>query len=173
VVFVGLYVWTAYNGLVTKNEAVDKQWAQVETSYQRRFDLIPSLVASVQGIFKQEQAVFGAIAEARTRYAGAITVDEKIAATAQVESALARLLAIVESYPSLNSSQSIRNLMTQLEGTENRINVERQRFNDAVNAFNLSIKRFPNNMLASSFGFHERTYFQATIGAEKAPDVKF
>ncbi|MDP3975028.1 MAG: LemA family protein [Candidatus Jorgensenbacteria bacterium] len=173
VVVVLLYGWSAYNGFVTKNEAVDGQWAQVETAYQRRFDLIPNLVESVKGIFGQEQAIFNALAEARTRYSGARTVDEKAAAATQVESALGRLLVVVENYPNLRSAEAVTNLMTQLEGTENRVSVERRRFNDSVRELNVAVKRFPGNVVASIFGFDERTYFEAAEGAAEAPRVEF
>ncbi len=173
VVVVGLYAFSVYNGLVTKNEAVDAQWAQVETQYQRRFDLIPNLVESVKGIMKQEQTVFTAIADARTRYSGAATVDQKAAAAGQVESALSRLLVIMENYPQLKSAETVQTLMSQLEGTENRISVERKRYNDGVRDFNLSVKRFPGSVLASLFGFKERSYFDAAAGAENAPQVQF
>ena len=154
------------------SEAVDNQWAQVETQYQRRFDLIPNLVESVKGIFNQEQTVFGKLAEARTRYSGAQTVDQKAVAATDVESALSRLLVVVENYPELKSAENVQTLMAQLEGTENRISVERKRFNDSVRDFNVMIKRFPASVLASMFGFGERAYFNAAVGAEQAPQVK-
>src|SRR5262245_27063928 len=121
VVILGIWVFASYNGLVSSNEAVTNQWAQVETQYQRRFDLIPNLVASVKGIMAQEQKVFDDIAQARTQYSGARTDDEKAAAATQVEGALGRLLVITENYPELKSSQNVQDLMTELEGTENRI----------------------------------------------------
>ncbi len=168
-----LYGWSAYNGFVGKNEAVGGQWAQVETAYQRRFDLIPNLVESVKGIMAQEQEEFGAIAEARTRYAGAGTIDEKAAAATQVESALGRLLVIMENYPQLRSVESVNSLMVELAGTENRVAVERRRFNDAVRELNVAVKRFPGNIVANIFGFDERAYFEAADGAEEAPQVEF
>ncbi len=171
VVVAAVYIYSVYNGLVTKNEVADNQWAQVEAQYQRRFDLIPNLVESVKGIFNQEKEVFGALAEARASYAGAKTINEKAAAATQVEGALGRLLAIVENYPQLKSSENVQTLMVQLEGTENRISVERQRFNDAVRDFNLIIKRVPSNLVAKVFGFSERNYFEAAQGAEAAPKV--
>ncbi|MBX4181556.1 LemA family protein [Candidatus Parcubacteria bacterium] len=172
-VLVVIVIWgfSGYNGLVSLNENADAQWAKVETQYQRRFDLIPNLVNSVKGILNQEQTVFGDIAEARTRYAGATTPDAKAAAASDVESALGRLLVVVENYPQLQSSANVRDLMTQLEGTENRISVERTRFNDVVLAYNTAIKRFPRNLLAGIMGFHERSYFKAANGAEVAPAV--
>ena len=169
---VAFYAVSVYNGLIGKGEAVDNQWAQVETQYQRRLDLIPNLVESVKGIMKQEQAIFGALAEARTRYAGAITVNDKAAAATGVESAFGRLLAVMENYPQLKSSENVQTLMVQLEGTENRVSVERKRFNDAVRALNVSIKTFPSRLVASIFGFTERNYFEAAAGAENAPAVK-
>ena len=168
----GLYVWSLYNGLITLSEGVDSQWAQVETQYQRRFDLIPNLVESVKGILKQEQQVFSDIAEARTKYAGAGTVSEKVAAANQVESAFGRLLAIMENYPQLRSVEAVQALMVQLEGTENRISVERKRYNDAVRDFNVRVRRFPANLFASLFGFSEKVYFEAAEGAETAPGVQ-
>jgi len=162
-----------YNGLITKTTNIDGQWAQVETQYQRRFDLIPNLVNTVKGLFAQEQEVFGQIAEARTRYSGAATVDEKAAAAGQVEGALARLLVIIENYPEIKSDVAVVGLMDELAGTENRVAVERRRFNDLVKDYNMSIKRFPGNMIAPMFGFSERAFFEAVEGAEEAPTVEF
>lgn len=172
VAFAGFYTWGIYNKLVTANEQVGSLWAQVETQYQRRFDLIPNLTAAVKGIFKQEQTVFNNIAEARTRYAGARSVDEKVAAANQVETSLARLLVVLENYPVLRSSEAVQNLMVQLEGTENRISVERKRFNDGVRDYNLLVKRFPARFFASLFGFSEKEYFEAAPGSEAAPKVE-
>jgi LemA protein len=162
-----------YNGLVTKSQAVDAQWAQVETQLQRRYDLIPNLVNSVKGIMKQEQTIFDDIAQARTKYGGATTVDAKAAAAGQVESALGRLLAVVENYPELKSSQNVTTLMDELAGTENRISVERRRYNDLVRDYNTQIKTFPTNMLAGMFGFGEKQYFQSVTGANQPPKVEF
>ncbi|MDD5050875.1 MAG: LemA family protein [Candidatus Pacebacteria bacterium] len=172
VVVVG-YGFISYNGLVTANEAINNQWAKVETQYQRRFDLIPNLVESVKGIMKQEQAVFTAIADARTHYAGAQTVDDKAKAAGEVESALGRLLVITENYPELKSSDTVQTLMAQLEGTENRVSVERTRFNDVVQTYNLKVKTFPTSLFAKIFGFSEHAYFQSATGAETAPKVSF
>lgn len=161
-----------YNGLVKMEKDIEGQWAQVENQYQRRFDLIPNLVNSVKGMMKQEQEVFGKIAEARTRYAGAATVSGKVTAANQVESALARLLAIIENYPELKSAQNVQTLMAQLEGTENRISVERGRFNDRVREYNTRIKQFPGNVLAPMFGFSAKDFFEAVEGTEVAPKVE-
>ena len=171
VVIVGAWFWTSYNSLVTANEAVDGQWAQVETQYQRRFDLIPNLVAAVKGAMSQEVQVFGDLAKARENYSGAQTVNDKAAAATQVEGALSRLLVIMENYPQLKSIDTVQTLMAQLEGTENRISVERGRFNDEVKGFNVMIKRFPMNLIAGMFGFSDKTYFQVTAAAATAPTV--
>jgi len=173
VFLVALWGFSGYNGLVTLNENADAQWAKVETQYQRRFDLIPNLVSSVKAVLNQEQAVFGEIAEARTRYAGAQTPDQRAAAASQVESALGRLLVIVENYPQLQSAATVQDLMAQLEGTENRVAVERTRFNDTVREYNTTIKRFPRNILAALTGFNNRAYFEAASGAEQVPTVQF
>ncbi len=165
------YSWASYNGLVTMKESATAQWQQVETQYQRRLDLIPNLVASVQGIMKQEQTIFTALADARAHYAGAVTQNDKAVAAGQVESALGRLLAVVENYPTLKSSDTVVNLMTQLEGTENRVSVERQRYNDVVRTYEVAIKRFPQSVIASMFNFTDMQYFQADQGASVAPKV--
>ncbi|MDD5068731.1 MAG: LemA family protein [Candidatus Pacebacteria bacterium] len=173
VVIILLYGFVSYNGLVTANEGINSQWAKVETQYQRRFELIPNLVESVKGIMKQEQAVFTAIADARTHYAGAQTVDDKAKAAGEVESALGRLLVITENYPELKSSDTVQTLMAELEGTENRISVERTRYNDFVQTYNLKVKTFPTSIMAKIFGFSEHAYFQSATGAETAPKVSF
>ncbi len=173
VVAIVIYGFATYNSLITLNVNADSQWKQVETLYQRRFDLIPNLVESTKGVMKQEQAVFTAIADARTKYAGATTPDAKAQAAGQVESALGRLLVITENYPQLKSSDTVQTLMSQLEGSENRISVERMRFNDSVKAYNLKVMRIPSSIVASITGFSERAYFEATKGSENAPQVKF
>jgi LemA protein len=168
-----IWGFSGYNHLITLNEAADSQWAKVETQYQRRFDLIPNLVSATKAALTQEQTVFSDIANARAQYSGATTPDEKAAAASQVESSLGRLIAIVENYPQLASSGNIRDLMTELEGTENRVSVERTRFNDEIQAYNTALKRFPTVILATLTGFRERAYFQAAAGAEQAPQVNF
>lgn len=177
-IIIGLYVNSTYNGFVTQSEAIKGQWAQVETQYQRRFDLIPNLVEATKGIFQQEQAVFGAIADARTRYAGTVsnpssTPDQRAGAATQVESALARLLVVVENYPTIRSQLNVTQLMDELAGTENRVAVERGRYNDLVRAYNTSVRKFPGGMIAGMFGFGQHTYFEAATGAEQAPKVQF
>ncbi len=172
VVIIGGYCWSFYNGLVKQSQAIDAQWAQVENQFQRRFDLIPNLVASVQGAMTQEQKVFGDLADARTKYSGAKSVDEKAMAATQVESALARLLVIMENYPQLKSIDAVQTLMAQLEGTENRIAVERSRFNDLTRDYNTRVSQLPGKLIAPMFGFSEKPYFEAAAGAETAPQVK-
>ncbi len=170
-----LVVWgvTKYNGFVRMGEGITAQWAQVENQYQRRFDLIPNIVETVKGVAKQEQEVFGAIAEARTRYSGATTPDQRAEAATQVESALGRLLVIAENYPVLQSSQAYRDLITSLEGTENRISVERMKYNDLVRSYNSSLKTFPTSVLGMVLGIPEKTYFDVPEANQVAPQVQF
>ena len=162
-----------YNSFVTKSQAIDAQWGQVETQYQRRFDLIPNLVNSVKGLMTQEKTVFDNIAQARTKYGGATTVNEKAAAAGELETALGRLLVVVENYPEIRSSVAVVSLMDELAGTENRISVERRRYNELVQTYNTSIKTFPGNMLAGMFGFGGKEYFKSVSGADTAPKVEF
>jgi LemA protein len=168
---IALFFGATYNNFVRLNESVDTQWAQVESQYQRRFDLVPNLVASVQGIMKQETTIFTALAEARTRYAGATTPNDKAAAATQVEGALSRLLVVMENYPQLKSADTVQSLMAELAGTENRVAVERMRYNEIVRDYNVSVKTFPGALVASMFGFSARTMFEAESGAEIAPKV--
>lgn len=171
VVLAALYSWTSYNGLVTIRETATAQWQQVETQYQRRFDLIPNLVASVKGVLTQEQTIFTALADARAKYSGAQTINEKALAAGQVETSLGRLLAVIENYPTLKSSENVRDLMVELAGTENRVSTERQRFNEYVRNYQVTIKKFPRSVVASMFGFDDMNYFEAQTGAEVAPKV--
>jgi LemA protein len=168
-----IFIGAKYNSFVKQNEAVNAQWAQVESQYQRRFDLIPNLVNSVKGIMKQEQTVFDDIAKARTQYSGAQTPDQKAAAATQVEGALGRLLVVMENYPQLRSVETVQSLMAELSGTENRIAVERMRYNEMVRDYNVSVKTFPGSIIAGMFGFQTRTMFEAQTGAETAPQVNF
>lgn len=171
-----------YNSLVTSEEKVNTAWAQVENQYQRRADLIPNLVNTVKGYASHEQETLTAVMNARAQ-ATSVTVDaanltpETLAAynqaQGQVGSALSRLLAVAENYPDLKANQNFLELQSQLEGTENRIAVERQRFNEAAQEYNTSIRRFPKNLLASIFGFHIKPYFQSQEGAATAPVVQF
>jgi LemA protein len=171
IVLLAFYVGGKYNSFVRQNEAVTTQWAQVESQYQRRYDLIPNVVSSVQGAMKQETAVFTALAEARTRYAGAATPDQRAAAAGQVESSLARLLVVMENYPQLKSIDTVQSLIAELAGSENRVAVERMRYNETVQSYNVGVKTFPGALIASMFGFAPRTMFEAQSGAEVAPKV--
>lgn len=171
-----------YNGLVTMDEQVNGQWANVETQYQRRADLIPNLVNTVKGYATHEKETLEGVVEARSQ-ATQMKVDindltpEKLAAYQKaqgaVTSALGKLLAITENYPDLKANQNFLELQAQLEGTENRINVARKNFNDAAQAYNTNIRRFPKNIFAGMFGFDKKAYFEAAEGTEKAPEVKF
>jgi len=170
--FIGMWIFGSYNSMISGNENVEAAWAQVETQYQRRFDLVPNLVAATRGVLAQEQEVFGAIAEARTRYAGAAAgSDEKVAATSQYEGALARLLVVMENYPVLKSYESVRTLTDELAGTENRVAVVRDRYNAEVRAWNVNIKRFPRNLIAGMFGFESKKFFESVEAAATAPTV--
>ena len=170
------WVIGAYNGLVQADVNVDNAWAQVETSCQRRADLIPNLVATVQGAADFEQETLIAVTEARSRWqqaTGSGSPETQVAAANQMESALARLLVTVEAYPTITATQGYRDFQVQLEGTENRVSVERKRYNDAVGVINKKVRFFPNNIIASMFGFEKRTFFEAVEGADVAPDVEF
>lgn len=169
VVFLLVVAGGQYNSFVTANNSIDGQWKQVEVQYQRRFDLIPNLVEATKGLMQQEQKVFGDIAAARAAYAGSPSPTT----AGQVESALGRLLAIVENYPQLKSDQTVLRLQDELAGTENRVAVERKRYNDLVQSYNTSVSTIPGNIFAGIFGFKPRAYFNATSGAENAPQVKF
>jgi LemA protein len=162
-----------YNTLVTKKEAVDQAWAQVDNQLQRRNDLIGSLVETVKGTAIQEQEVFGKIADARARLAGARGTDERIAAGQQMDTALSRLLVVIENYPQLRSNEAFLQLMDELAGTENRLATERMRYNQEVQGYNVLVKRFPTNLFATMFGFKQATYYQIPEGARQVPKVDF
>ncbi len=166
-------IFGSYNSLVSLDEDVNTQWANVESKLQRRYDLIPNLVESVKGAMKQEKEVFTAIADARAKLAGAGTTSEKVEASNELEGALSRLLVVVENYPELKSNQNVTALMDELAGTENRISTERDRYNAVVKEYNRVIRSFPKNIIAGMFGFKERPYFEATAGADVAPEVNF
>ena len=172
----------AYNGMVSNQEAATKAWANVQSAYQRRADLIPNLVETVKGYAKHEQETFENVVEARAK-ATQITVDptnltpEKLqefqAAQGELTSALGRLIAVGEAYPDLKANENFKDLQVQLEGTENRINEARNKFNDAVQEYNTGIRSFPNNIFAGLFGFSRMDKFEADAAAQKAPEVKF
>ncbi len=173
---------TGYNKMVGLDETVKNKWANVQSDYQRRADLIPNLVNTVKGAANFEQETLTKVMEARAK-ATSVTIDpsnitpEKLAeyqqAQAGVTGALGRLMAVVENYPDLKANQNFRDLQAQLEGTENRIKVSRNDFNEAVQSYNTSVRTFPNNIFANMFGFHVKNGFAADPGAEKAPSVQF
>jgi len=163
----------SYNTFVSKEESIKAQWAQVENQLQRRNDLIPNLVETTKGIAQQEKDVFGQIADSRAKMAGARTPEETIQAANQQSAALGRLLVVVENYPQLRSSESFNRLMDELSGTENRIAVERMRYNERVQDYNTSRRQFPSNITASLFGFKEYPLFNAPPAAEQVPKVNF
>lgn len=182
VAIIAIWAVSGYNSLVGMDENVSNQWANVETQYQRRADLIPNLVNTVKGYAAHEKETLEGVIAARSQ-ATQIKVDptdltpEKLAeyqkAQGQLATALGKLLAITENYPDLKANQNFLELQAQLEGTENRINVARKNFNDAAKAYNTAIRRFPKNILAGMFGFDKRAYFEAAEGAEQAPQVQF
>jgi len=186
VVAIGLYSWgkSSYNQMVTLDEGVKEKWSQVENVYQRRFDLIPNLVETVKGYANQEKDTFTAVTEARAKAGGTFNISEEVLnnpemfqkfqqAQSSLGSALQRLLVIQERYPELKSNENFLQLQSQLEGTENRIAVERRRFNEAAREYNVYIRVFPRNLLANLFNFKARPYFAATEGADQAPKVQF
>ncbi len=184
IVVLGLSAVGTYNGLVGKQQGVDAAWAQVLNQYQRRADLVPNLVKTVEGSANFEKSTLESVVNARASV-GRVTLDPNKAPTdaatlqkfqeaqGQFSSALSRLLVVAENYPDLKASAGFRDLQAQLEGTENRIAVERGRFNEVVMGYNTSIRRFPTLLFAGMLGFHPKPYFQADAGAEKAPEVKF
>jgi LemA protein len=162
-----------YNRLVTSHEGVSQQWAQVNNQLQRRSDLIVNLVETVKGTAAQEQAVFGAIADARARMSGASTPAEGIEAGRAMDSALGRLLVVVENYPQLKSNEAFVQLMDELAGTENRLSTERKRYNDIVRDYNVLVKRFPTNLYAAMFSYRESPYYEIPTEARAVPKVDF
>ena len=183
-VAIGIISWgtKVYNGMVTMQESVTSQWGNVETAYQRRSDLIPNFVNTVKGAANFEQTTLTQVIEARAK-ATSVTIDptkmtaenmqQFQQAQGQLSSALSRLMVVVEQYPELKATQNFRDLQVELEGTENRISVERRKFNEVAQVYNTNIRRFPQNFIAGMFGFQAKPYFEATEGAEKAPEVKF
>ena len=168
-----LYVKSTYNTLVRMDEQVKAAWAQVENQLQRRYDLIPNYVETVKGYAKHEKEVFIKVTEARSKVAGATSIPDKIRANNELSAALSRLLVVVERYPDLKANQNFIRLQDELAGTENRIAVERRRFNEAVRAYNTKIRSFPTNIIASMFGFKAATFFQVPKEKQEAPKVKF
>jgi LemA protein len=169
----GMYVGRK-NQMVTLDEQVKSNWAQVDVVLQRRADLIPNLVETVKGFAAHEEQVFGDIAKARSALIGAKTPSDKIAANGQLDGALSRLLVVVENYPQLKSNENFLRLQDELAGTENRIAVERKRYNDSIQTYNTYIGLFPNSLFAGWAGFHRNeAYFQASEGSRQAPKVQF
>jgi len=180
----GSWISGKYNGFVTLEEGVNQGWAQVENVYQRRADLIPNLVETVKGYASQEKEVLIGVTEARAKMGGQINVGPDVLNNPQafqqfqqmqsgLSQALQRLMVVVEKYPDLKSDQRFADLQRQLEGTENRIAVERRRFNELVQSYNTQIRTFPNTLFAGIFGFSQKQYFQAQEGADVVPEVKF
>lgn len=164
---------STYNKLQVKDEDVNQAWAQVENTMQRRADLIPNLVETVKGYAKHEEDVFTKVTEARSAVKAASTPKEYAAANDQLDQAVKNINVVAEAYPELKANSNFANLQAELAGTENRIAVERKRYNEAVADFNKSVKHFPTNLVAKVLGFGQREYFQAAEGAEKVPEVKF
>lgn len=182
IVFIALWGVNAYNNIVSQEENVTKAWGNVENQYQRRADLIPNLVNTVKGYAAHESETLQAVVEARAKATSISLNAESMTpeqlqefqeAQNQVTGALGRLIAVSESYPDLKANENFKELQSQLEGTENRIAVERKSFNDAVKEYNANIRRFPKNLLANIFGFDRKPYFEAEAGSEKAPTVEF
>ena len=164
----------SYNRFVSQQEAIKTQWSQVQNQLQRRNDLIPNLVETTKGIAQQEKDVFGQIADSRAKMAGATTPAQTIAAANEQSQALGRLLVVVENYPQLRSSETFNRLMDELSGTENRIAVERQRYNEAVQEYNVARRSFPSNITANLFGFKdEYPLYEAPAAAQQVPKVNF
>ena len=163
----------SYNRFTGSEEAIKTQWAQVQNQLQRRNDLIPNLVESVKGYAAQERDIFTAIAESRSKLAGAKTPEETVKAANEQSAALARLLVVVENYPNLKSDATFRQLMDELAGTENRLSTERMRYNERVQEYNTSRRQFPANMTAKVFGFKEYPFFQAPPDVKTVPKVNF
>lgn len=185
IIFWGFFTFkNYYNSFVTMEESVNQAWSQVENVYQRRADLIPNLVEVVKGYAKHEKETLQAVVEARSKVGGQVNVGKEVLndpqafakfqqAQGALTSALQRLMVVVERYPDLKADQRFADLQSQLEGTENRIAVERRRFNETVQTYNTAIRRFPANIIAGIFGFTKKAYFKSEAGAEKVPKVKF
>jgi LemA protein len=170
-----IVVWFigTYNSLVSSDQSVNEKWSQVENQYQRRSDLIPNLVETVKGYAAHESKVFTDVTEARSRWASAKTPDEKIQAAGEMESALSRLMVVVENYPQLKASDTFITLQAQLEGTENRVTVARMDYNTVVRDYNVKIKRIPTSIVAGIYGYNDKPFFEAKKGTEEAPKVNF
>lgn len=184
ILLLGAMYGCTYNGFVRGRENVDSQWANVETMYQKRADLVPNLVATVKGFASHEEKVFTDIAESRSKLGGSVNIDSSITddpekfaqfqkAQSELSAGIGRLLALSENYPSLKSNENFLDLQSQLEGLENRISTERKRYNDAARDYNTSIQKFPRSLIANMGGFRKKAYFQAEEKAYKVPSVQF
>jgi len=174
VLLLALSFISVYNGIVSKHETITANWAQVENQLQRRNDLIPNLMNTVKGYAAHEKSVFEEVTNARSQWAKASTMDEKVKAAGVIDAALSRLLLVVENYPTLKADQTFLKLMDELSGTENRIAVERMRYNEAVRDYNITVRRFPGNFVAGMFGYKVATeYFKAEEKTKAVPEVKF
>lgn len=173
IVLFGIWLVSAYNGLVKLGLAADSSWANVESSYQRRMDLIPNLVNTVKGYATHETDLLTQITQLRSQWASATTTNQKIDTANQMEGDLSKLMVVVENYPDLKANQNFLALQDELAGTENRINVARDRYNTAVQDYNTKTQVFPTRIIAGMFGFTQKTFFQAQQGAENAPTVTF
>lgn len=171
VIILVVWLWASYNNFIVLGQNIDNQWAKVEVQYQRRIDLIPNLVNTAKGYMQFEKSLLEDITSLRSRWMSSTSVEDKVNYGNALNSALGRLLVVYENYPDLKSVQPVASLMDELAGTENRIAVERSRYNDMVKDYNTAIKVFPSNILANMFGFKERTYFQAAPGSEIVPTV--
>ncbi|GGC88938.1 LemA family protein [Enterococcus wangshanyuanii] len=174
VILLGVFGVSQYNGLAKKEQSVESQWSQVENVMQRRADLVPNLVNSVKGSMQQEQKVFGDIAKAREAYGSANNDSDKIKASQELDQSVGTLINVInENYPELKSNDNVQTLMTQLEGTENRISVERKRYNDVVKEYNEQVVSFPKNIFANMMGLGKKDYFKADPTASSVPSVNF
>lgn len=162
-----------WNQLIAMDTDIQAKWAQVDNQLQRRADLIPNLVESVKGFAAQERSVIDSVTSARAKLAGAGSVSDRIAASNELSSALSRLLVVVENYPALKSDVTFTRLMDELAGTENRLAVERKRYNDSVQTYNVAVRQFPGNLMAGFLGFRERPFFEVPAAARQTPQVKF
>ncbi len=174
VLLAALTGWGTYNSFVTLDETINNAWAQVETVLQRRYDLIPNLVNSVKGYAQHEKSTFEEIARLRSQWGEARGTEAKVQTANQLEGALSKLLLVAENYPELKANENFRALQDELAGTENRISVERRRYNDTIREYNVAVRKFPASVFAGFFGFTKKdAYFESAEGAEKAPQVQF
>ena len=173
ILLVVIWYISTYNSLIKLNEEANNKWAQVETQYQRRVDLIPNLVNTVKGASNFEKSTLEEITKLRSQWQTASTVNQKVDTANQIESTLSKLLVVAENYPQLTATQNFQDLQAELANTENKVAVERGRYNDVVKTFNARIKTFPSNIVAGRLGYTDRNYFNAKPGAENAPDVSF